>query len=195
MTQISDEQTCARTGCFLQLRIIQERKIMASKDNFTFRITTRKPLGSNCWRRGMDGPPKLVVSGKNWTVAARAPGKLLLKLIFPCAHCRADGRILSETANIWRSIHAPSSTFRSKWFARCDPKRWSCPSMPWSTSLVFLAWEKILSVHKFVRPKLAASDFWCLTECSDARERNVQTQNWCRSVCYLSFRSMVLAYD
>ena len=35
-----------------------------------------------------------VVSGKNWTAAARAPGKLLLKLKFPgCAHCRADGGI------------------------------------------------------------------------------------------------------
>ena len=34
-TLISDEQTCARTGFFLQLRI-QERKIMASKNNFTF---------------------------------------------------------------------------------------------------------------------------------------------------------------
>ena len=31
--------------------------------------------------------------------------------------------------------------------------------MPWSASLEFLVWEKILSVNKFVRPKLAASDF------------------------------------
>ena len=29
-----------------------------------------------------------------------------------------------------------------------------------------------------------------MTGCGDARERNAQTENWCLSVCYLSFRSM-----
>ena len=41
-----------------------------------------------------------MVSGKNWTAAARAPGKLLLKLIFPgCATARTaaptvEGKLL-----------------------------------------------------------------------------------------------------
>ena len=130
------------------------------KTTSPFRITTRKPLGSNCWRRIMDGPPKLGVSGKNWTAPARVPGKLLIKLIFPeCAHYHTDGRIFLGN-RLHLTIHpCPVFNIPIQVVARCDPKRWSCLSMPWSASLVFLAWEKILSVHKFVRPKLAASDF------------------------------------
>ena len=77
-TQISDEQTCARTGCFSPATNTREEDHGIERQ----------------LHRVMDGPPKLGVSGKNWTAAARAPGKLLLKLIFQgCAHCRADGRI------------------------------------------------------------------------------------------------------
>ena len=68
-----------------------------------------------------------MVSGKNWTAAARAPGKLLLKLIFPgCAHCHAAPMVefLSKppTFGGQMAVHPRGG---SRIFVRGGTRRWS----------------------------------------------------------------------